>query len=132
MKLVPYLYFHGNCEEALRFYAAAGLGELKDVARYRDGPPSEHMPGHPDWVMNASLVGDGIEFMASDSDMAKPMAGVAMTVVLKDLPKAQALFAALGAGGMVTMPFAKQFWGDDFGALTDKFGVQWQIDCEPA
>jgi PhnB protein len=25
------------------------------------------------------------------------------------------------------MPMADQFWGDYFGSLTDKFGVQWMV-----
>jgi PhnB protein len=39
------------------------------------------------------------------------------------------LFAALSDGGTVEMPMAEMFWGDYFGSLVDKFGVQWMIDC---
>ena len=31
MQLIPYLYFKGNCEEALRFYVSAGLGEIREL-----------------------------------------------------------------------------------------------------
>jgi PhnB protein len=30
------------------------------------------------------------------------------------------------------MPFAKQFWGDTFGMLTDKFGVHWMVNTTKA
>ena len=132
MKLIPYLYFQGNCEEALNFYAAAGLGTVEDVARYRDAPPSGHPSDHPDWVMNASLRGPGFEVMASDTAQAEHMKGVAMTLAMEDLPRAKTLFAALSDGGTVTMPMARQFWGAEFGAFTDRFGVQWQINCAVA
>ena len=33
----------------------------------------------------------------------------------------------LADGGQVTMPFEKQMWGDEFGMLTDRFGVPWMI-----
>lgn len=26
------------------------------------------------------------------------------------------------------MPLAKQFWGDTFGMLTDKFGIHWMVN----
>ena len=132
MKIVPYLYFKGTCEEAMSFYAAAGLGDLGQIARYRDAPPSDRVHANPDWVMNVSLAGDDFEMMASDSDDAQPMAGVALTLAMTDLPRAEGLFAALSDGGTVTMPMARQFWGADFGALVDRFGVQWQINCGAA
>jgi PhnB protein len=37
------------------------------------------------------------------------------------------LFAAMSAGGKVTVPPAKMFWGDYFGMCTDKFGIQWMF-----
>ena len=130
MKLIPYLYFKGTAEAALNFYAAAGLGTVGEIARYKDAPPSEHTHGAPDWVMNAALTGPEIEMMASDSGTAEPMKGVSLTLAMNDLPRAKALFAALSDGGKVTMPIARQFWGAEFGAFTDRFGVQWQINCE--
>jgi PhnB protein len=39
------------------------------------------------------------------------------------------LFAKLSAGGRVTVPFAKQFWGDHYGNFTDKHAVQWAMNC---
>jgi len=37
-------------------------------------------------------------------------------------------FNGLAAGGHVNMPLAKQFWGDAFGMLTDKFDVHWMVN----
>lgn len=131
MRLIPYLYFKGNCEEALNFYAAAGLGKVGEIARYKDAP-SEHTHGPGHWVMNVAFTGPGFEIMASDQEEAEHMAGIALTLGMDDLPRATALFAALSDGGTVTMPMSRQFWGADFGAFTDKFGVQWQINSAAA
>jgi PhnB protein len=30
------------------------------------------------------------------------------------------------------VPLAKQFWGDTFGAVTDKFGIGWQVNIGSA
>jgi PhnB protein len=40
---------------------------------------------------------------------------------------ADRLFKGLSAGGMVTMPMDKTFWGDYFGMFTDKFGINWMV-----
>ncbi len=38
-------------------------------------------------------------------------------------------FLALAEGGTVTMDLQDMFWGAYFGALTDRFGVQWMVNC---
>lgn len=43
--------------------------------------------------------------------------------------EADRLFAALSSGGKVGMPMQEMFWGSYWGSLTDKFGVQWMINC---
>ena len=131
MKLIPYLFFKGEAEAALKFYEAAGLGKIASLSRYREAPSSDHAPpGDPDWVMNASLIGDGFEMMVSDGGHAEPMKGVSLSIGLTDLDRARALFAALSDGGIVTMPMSRQFWGADFGMFTDRFGVQWMVNCD--
>jgi PhnB protein len=39
------------------------------------------------------------------------------------------LFNALAEGGTVGVALQVMFWGDYFGSLTDKFGVQWMFNC---
>ena len=37
-------------------------------------------------------------------------------------------FQGLAEGGTVDMPLEKQMWGDEFGMLTDKFGISWMVN----
>jgi PhnB protein len=53
--------------------------------------------------------------------------GCAILLEEGNADSAQALFEALSANGRVTVPFTKQFWGEHYGNVTDKFGVQWAI-----
>lgn len=39
------------------------------------------------------------------------------------------LFARLAEGGTITTPLGIQPWGDYYGKLTDRFGVQWMLNC---
>lgn len=34
----------------------------------------------------------------------------------------------LSEGGHIVMPLERQMWGDDYGLLVDKFGVQWHVN----
>jgi PhnB protein len=38
MIATPYLYFNGNCENALNFYAVCGLGQIRELRRYEGTP----------------------------------------------------------------------------------------------
>jgi PhnB protein len=40
---------------------------------------------------------------------------------------ADRFFNGLSAGGTVTMPMNKTFWGDYFGMFTDQFGINWMV-----
>jgi PhnB protein len=132
MRLTPYLYFKGACENALKFYEACGLGTIRDLRRYEGSPMAERDGGAwRDKVMHAVLEGPAVRLHASDGADSEPMKGCALLIESDDPDAAGALFAALSAGGRVTVPFAKQFWGDHYGNFTDQFGVQWAMNCSP-
>lgn len=37
-------------------------------------------------------------------------------------------FALFAQGGTIQMPLEKQMWGDEFGMVTDKFGINWMVN----
>jgi PhnB protein len=41
-------------------------------------------------------------------------------------------FEGLSAGGTVTQPLETAPWGDKFGMLTDKFGINWLVNVTAA
>lgn len=82
-------------------------------------------------VFHARFEGPGVLFFASDNDDAEPMKGSALFLEMADLPMMQVLFSRLLAGGTVTVPLARQYWGTDFGMFVDKFGVQWMLNRSP-
>jgi PhnB protein len=129
MQLSNYLFFTTHCEEALAFYAECGLGRIVDVLRYgENGMPagSEAMRGK---IMHAKFEGPGILFYASDNDDAEPMRGSAHILMMHDREQTTALFERMARGGKVTTKLGLQPWGDYYGKLTDRFGVQWMLNC---
>lgn len=79
--------------------------------------------------MHARFEGPGVLFHASDNHDAEPMRGSAHLLVMDSREETDLLFHALSDGGTVTTPLGIQPWGDYFGKLTDRFGVQWMLDC---
>src|SRR5580700_9239841 len=131
MNTTPYLYFRGDCESALKFYEACGLGKIRDLRRYAGTPMAERDGGAwRDKVVHSLFEGPGIRLFASDGPDSEPMKGCALYLEDEDAGRAKALFDALSAGGRVTVPFKKQFWGEQYGNFTDKFGVQWAVSSK--
>jgi uncharacterized glyoxalase superfamily protein PhnB len=133
MQLQPYLFFTGECEAALEFYRSIFGGTIESVNRYGGSPMEEHAP--PDWknkIMHATFKSDGVQFMAADSSQAQPGGGNArarLCVSSADHDEGQRAFDGLAAGGTVTLPYTRQFWGASLGMLTDKFGIEWMINA---
>ena len=129
MQLSNYLFFTTHCEEALAFYARCGLGEATIFARYGGGgmpAPTEAMRGK---IMHARFEGPGVLFYASDNHDAEPMRGSAHIIMMDDQESTTRLFERLAKGGKITTPLGVQPWGDFYGKLTDRFGVQWMLNC---
>src|SRR5438477_11626981 len=128
MQLSNYLFFTTTCEAALAFYTACGLGKITELKRYgRDGqPPTAAMNGK---IMHAKFEGPGVLFYASDNDDAEPMRGSAHILMMTDREQTTQLFERMARGGKVTTALGIQPWGDYYGKLTDRFGVQWMLNC---
>jgi PhnB protein len=139
MQLNPYLSFPGNTEEAMTFYAQALGGKLTEIHRFGTMPGSETLPDAvKNRVMHVGLdLPGGGRLMASDTmdGMGPPhVAGTNVSLSIHPSSRAEAdrLFAALSVGATVGMPLADQFWGDYYGNLTDRFGVQWMVNYHGA
>jgi len=133
MQIQPYLFFDGRCDEALAFYQKALGAKVEMLMRFKENPsPAANPPGSDDKVMHSCIrIGDAA-VMASDGNCAgKPsFQGFSLSLTAKDVPEAMRLFAALGEGGQVQMPFAQTFFSPGFGMVADRFGVSWMVIVE--
>ncbi|MBF0417169.1 MAG: VOC family protein [Magnetococcales bacterium] len=134
MKVEPYLFFEGRCDEAIALYREAVGAEVTFLTRYRDSPePCQEGQLSPDAVMHANLrIGDSM-VMVSDGMCRGDAAfqGFSLTISLNDEDEARRMFTALGEGGQVIMPLGKTFWSPCFGMMKDRFGVTWFILVHP-
>ena len=133
-----YLNYTGQAEEAFNFYKSVfGTEFVGGLMRHGDVPAMEGMPALDDatkqMIMNVQLpITGGLTIMASDifpgmGDPIVPGNNFSIGVHVDSKEEADRLFAALSAGGNVSMPMADMFWGDYYGSFTDKFGIPWYV-----
>ena len=129
VQLSNYLFFTTACEQALAFYTQCGLGRVVEMVRHGDNAMPVRNEAMRGKVMHAKFEGPGVLFYASDNDDAEPMRGSAHILMLDDKEQTTRLFERLAEGGRITTPLGIQPWGDYYGKLTDRFGVQWMLNC---
>jgi len=132
-QLNPYLAFDGTAERAIQLYERAlGARVEGGIMRFGEAPGMEVAPADRNRVMHAMLrIGGGI-VMVSDAMPGQPVAkesNVEVCLQLDDPEDLDRRFAALAAGGKVTMAPHDAFWGARFGALTDAYGIRWLFNC---
>lgn len=127
IKLDPYIFFKGNCREAMDFYKIAFGGELtiQTYGEVKMGDESQK-----DLIMHAMLEGD-VKLMGSDTEKAAERAAKVSISINGDAgeeAKMRGIFEKLSEGGSVFQELKKEFWGDTFGSVTDKYGVEWMMN----
>ena len=135
-----YLNFAGNTEQAFLFYKSVFGTEFDgQIGRMGEVPPQEGRPplseADKNLVMHVSLPTiAGHRIMGTDATESmgfKLRQGNTVYINLEPDTRAEAdkLFKALSEGGKIETELQEMFWGDYYGSLTDKFGVQWMFNC---
>ena len=80
-------------------------------------------------LMHASLKGGEINLLASDTAIASPKsAKVSLSLSGENIEKLTEMFDRLSEGVEVQYPLKKEVWGDTFGSLVDKYGIEWMVN----
>ena len=136
MSVNVYMIFNGNCREAAEYYAEVFKTGKPEIMLYGDMPPD------PEWempeemknkVMHTSLKIHGSDVMFSDTMRDAPVnfgKNINVTVVSDNLEQMTEEFNRLGQDGKVQMEMQKTFWSPAYGAVEDKFGIDWQFSFD--
>jgi PhnB protein len=132
VKLNAYLFFPGNAEQAIAFYQQVFGGQVT-ITRRGDVDPTAS-PEQKNLVINALLIGGDVTLRASDSEdaSASPQARIELSLIGTDEERLRALFDGLAQDGTVKAKLERQFWGDIFGSVIDKYGIGWQVNIGTA
>lgn len=135
-QLNPYLNFRdGQAREAMELYQSVLGGEL-NVMTFGDmgteGPLATQ-------VMHAQLeTPSGFTLMGADAppEMVQVTFGDNVSVSISggqdEAEQLRGWFARLAEGGEVRQPLEAAPWGDEFGMLTDRFGIGWLVNIAGA
>ena len=140
-RVCTYLNFPGNTEEAFLFYRSVFKTEFTTggIKRFGEVPASADQPPIADALKNMVLHVElpiTANYILMGTDAPKEMGftvtqGNNMHISIEPESRAEAkrIFDALSAGGTISMPLQDMFWGAYFGSFTDKYGINWMINC---
>ncbi len=113
-KIVPFLWFDGNAEEAVNFYVSIFKNSrVVNVTRYGDAGP-----GKKGTVMSCTFQLEGQDFYALNGGPQFTFTpAISLFVNCETQQEIDALWKTLSAGGRE----------DQCGWLQDKYGLSWQI-----
>ena len=132
--ITPYIAFNGECKEAIDFYRTVFSCEEPKVLPYGDYMP-EGSKTPPEllreWVMHGEMVISGTNVWLAD-EVSAPVVGnnVKLSATVATGKEALDIFNALCSGGEVTLPPTETFYSVFHAAVTDKFGINWNIVAE--
>src|SRR4051794_22370388 len=112
MRIEPYVFFNGRCEEAIEFYKSALGAEVLMLKRFKDAPPPPPSAdatacapptgaAMAEKVMHATLRIGESTVLVSDGNCAggTKFDGFSLSVTARSDAEAERLFAALADGG---------------------------------
>lgn len=119
MTLQAFVYFNGRCAEALEFYKSTFNGSYE--IHMKDG----------DRVQYAKFTAPGISFEAADGSATSPVnpeeGNFSMSLDVPSAERAAQLVKSLAEGGKIAHEFGDVDWGGKFGAVHDRFGIEWFV-----
>lgn len=130
--LNPYLNFRARARDAMTFYQSV-LGGRLDVMTFADMGGMGVPENEAGLVMHSALtVSESVLLMAADvpshMDTGGEIANGSISLSGDDEATLRGWFDGLSAGGTVNVPLEKAPWGDSFGMLTDRYGVDWMVN----
>jgi len=123
-KIVPFLWFDNQAEQAVNFYTAIFKGgKIGQTARY-----GKDTPGPEGQVMTVRFELAGLEMAALNGGPVFSFTpAVSFFVDCETVDEIDVLWARLAEGGTALMELAPYPFMEKFGWVQDRFGISWQL-----
>jgi PhnB protein len=130
MKLLTYLNYGGNCQQAFRFYEQHLGAKITMMMTHGEAPNAKDVA--PDWknaILHARLNIGETELLGADipPDRFQPMRSAYLSLIVSSTDEAERIYALLTDGGQIFMAMEETFFAFRFAMLRDKFGTSWMI-----
>jgi len=130
-----YLNFSGSAREAMTFYKDCIGGETEFMT-VGGSPIEDQMPAEmKDSIMHSTLIKGDITIMATDMSGPEGVTvgnNFSLMLDCETEDEIRTFYDKLVVGGNATHPVSPAFWGGLFGHLTDKYGINWMLNCSSA
>ena len=127
--VTPFLMFIGQAEEAINFYKTVFPDiQVESMTKYKAGES-----GKEGTVKVATIVIEGQRVMCIDSPDVHDFdftPSFSFFVECENEKQLKERFAKLSKGGKVMMPLGNYGFSQQFGWVSDKFGVSWQLNLK--
>jgi predicted 3-demethylubiquinone-9 3-methyltransferase (glyoxalase superfamily) len=124
-KIVPFLWFDTQAEEAAKFYASL-FDNSKIVAKAYYGDSG---PAPKGTVLTVSFQLEGQTFTALNGGPSiRFTPAISLFVTCRTEQEVDALWRNLSQNGMVLMELQKYPFSEKFGWVQDRYGVSWQLN----
>lgn len=132
INLNPYINWRGQAREAMEFYHSVLGGQL-DVMTFAEmgGTATGVSEDEVHWVMHSALtVSETVVLMGADHPSHVPGQPQTQQVSISgdDETTLRAWWDGLCEGATVHQPLERAPWGDSFGMLSDRYGVDWLVN----
>lgn len=133
MKLLTYLNYGGNCEQAFRFYEKHLGGKITALMTHGEMPGARDLsPEQARSVLHIRMNLGETEILASDvaPERFQPMRSAYLSLSVSSDEEAERIYTLLSEGAEIFMPMAETFFAQRFAMLRDRFGTSWMISHE--
>ena len=131
MKLDIYLNYHGNCEQAFRFYEQHLGGTITGMVRHAEQPNPGVAADWKEKILHARIEIGTTVLMGADIPQSEPMRSAYLALTLDSEAEAERVYALLTDGGEIFMKMEHTPFANRFAMLRDKFGTSWMILHQP-
>ncbi len=131
MQLDVYLNYHGNCEQAFRFYELHLGGRITGMLRHEEQPNPNIPADWKDKILHARIEIAGTVLMGADIPHSEPMRSAYLALTLDTEAEAERVYALLAEGGEIFMKMEKTPFANRFAMLRDRFGTSWMLLHQP-
>lgn len=131
-KIIPFLWFNDNAEEAVKFYTSIFKNSKIGSASQYDEAGAKASGRPKGSVMVATFQLNGKEFIALNGGPIFTFSpSISLFVYCKTEKEINDLFKKLSYNGEIMMPLDKYPFGEKYAFFKDKYGLAWQLMLSP-
>lgn len=127
-KIIPKIYT-SSCKEALDYYQHMFGGEIKNVQTTDDNPLFQNHKGK---ILRGELdVSENCIFYFSDIfHSEKEVSKNSLSIEFNTKEELTKVYESFLPDSQVTYKLQKTFWGAYHAVFTDKYGNEWELNCD--